>query len=252
VGPLPPAGVTPSSGDLGEFLTTSPSDGYGSNEFIPVPARSTAGADPAAATFSLPSMEEFALPVSPAVSWMVTVVGLNALGEPSPMLDGRVELDLVGPSVTVEPPFLSLPWPLSGPIKGRTEPGARLRLAKGSFVEAARDGSFELDAALAPWPQDLTIEALDARGNRATVAVSVVGGVDYRRLPWQGLVIVGVLFGAGITSFGVPLRRRSTRVASVPIEGQSVPSAVGGEIPAGIGGEAEIEDLPAAGRRSRS
>ena len=154
--------------------------------------------------------------------------------------------------MTVEPPFLSLPWPLSGPIKGRTEPGARLRLAQGPFVAADRDGSFELDAALAPWPQDLAIEALDARGNRTTLAVSLVGGVDYRQLPWQTLVIVGILFGAGITSFGVPLRRRPTPVASAPVDGRPVPSTAGGEIASGVGGEAVIEDLPTVDRRSRS
>jgi hypothetical protein len=252
VGPLPAAGVRASSDDLGEFLTTSPTERYGSIEFIPVAEPSAAGTDTGTATFSLPSMEEFAAAGGPSVSWMVNVVGLNAFGEASPILAGRVELDVVGPSVTVEPPFVSLPWPLSGPIKGHTEPGARLRLARGSFVEVARDGSFELEAALAPWPQDLTIEALDARGNRTTLAVSVVGGVDYRQLPWQALVIVGVLLAAAITSFGVPLRRRSPGVASDPVDGRPVPSAAGGAFAVGVHGEAEIEDLPAGDVRSKS
>jgi hypothetical protein len=252
VGPLPSAGVTPSSDDLGDFLTTSASEGYGSIEFLPGPAQSAGSADLGTVSFPLPSMEELAPAGGKAASWMVNVVGLNAFGEASPILAGRVELDLVGPSVAIEPPFLSLPWPLSGPIKGSTEPGARLRLGQGSFVAADRDGSFELDAALAPWPQDLAIEALDARGNRTTLALSVVGGVDYRQLPWQTLVIVGILFGAGITSFGVPLRRRPTPVALAPVDGQPVPSAADGEIATRVGGDAVIEDLPTRDRRSRT
>jgi hypothetical protein len=196
-------------------------------------------------------MESLALPTVPPTSWTVSVLGLNAFGDASPLLTGRVELDLIGPSVVVETPLVSVPWPLSASIRGTAEPGARVRLAGRPFVDAARDGSFELQAELAPWPQDLTIDAVDGHGNQTTRTVSLVGGFDYRQLPWQALVIIAVLVGAGITSLGVPsLRRRSTRLAPVapgPIEAQSVPSALGQGLPGAIDGEGEIEDLPPRG-----
>jgi hypothetical protein len=155
--------------------------------------------------------------------------------------------------VVVDQPFGSLPWPLHGSIRGTAEPGATVALGDGQLVEAADDGTFVLDAVLVPWPQDVVIRAVDSHGNASTTTVSLVGGIDYRQLPWQPLVIGVVLVAALLTTLGVPsLVRRRRAVPAQPSAGgirsaddPLVVTAVSRNRPVGFPDElAEIEDLP--------
>jgi hypothetical protein len=100
------------------------------------------------------------------------------------------------------------------------------------------------------------IRASDAHGNVTTTRVSLVGGIDYRQLPWQPLVIAVVLVAALVTTLGGPSHLRRRRTASAPSDARGVRSAddpvlatTGGRRrPDGVADElAEIEDLPRSG-----
>ena len=248
--PLPSGRLEPIALEPGQFLMAGSTDGHESVALVPIPGQSVVGTGPGLVSFRMVAIGQPTPGPFPAPAWTVSVLGLSAYGDASPVLSGQVVLDVTGPSLVADPPFVSLPWPFRVPLRGRAEPGARIGIAGGTFVDTAPDGSFALDVQLAPWPQDLTIEAVDSAGNWSTEKVSLVGGLDYRQLPWQAIVIVAVLLGAGITSFGVPsIRRRSGRVGRGQVGGQPIRSAVPGSPQAGRDDEPEIEDLP-AGRPS--
>ncbi len=212
-GPVDPAAPATTGGlpatppDPGDYLISQPAPGSGRVALMPVPDASTAGANPGAAFVPIPdgaASGASGRTADTTAAWAVQALSLNAYGEPSTVAVGVVTVDRTGPNVVVDPPFLSAPWPFSAPIRGVAEPGARVRLGDGPYVDAARNGTFELRAQLAPWPQDLLIQAVDQRGNRTTQTLSVVGGLDYRRLPWQAVLISAVLLGAAITTWGGP------------------------------------------------
>jgi hypothetical protein len=256
----------------GRFLVMPPAPGYARVAFLPVPPTSTAGSNPGWIWVALPHPGESAAnvpasevdpgtPVDPAVAptlaaaWRVEALGLNGFGEVSEISVGRVAIDRTGPNVSVDAPFLSAPWPFSAPIRGTTEPGARVRTGGGAFVDAAANGAFELRAQLAPWPQDLVIDAVDAHGNVSSQTLTVVGGLDYRRLPWQALVITAILLGAAITTWRGPAAFRRGDVtgattgsdrlgSSAFLEGAMVRSGQRGWSGAGSDPAGEIEDLP--------
>jgi hypothetical protein len=190
------------------YLLTPPSDGLRRSARV---APSTGGSSGRAISVSVP------LPIG-SKAWLVDVLTLDGFGRPSVVAHARVELDTTGPTVAVEAPFLSVPWPFSTRIVGSAEPGARVRLGAGPFSDVGPDGAFAFDPALVPWPQELEIEAVDSAGNPSWRTVSVVGGIDYRRLPLQAMLIVAVLLGAAATTWGVPsiLRRRRWGTAAGP------------------------------------
>ncbi|MDP9482028.1 MAG: hypothetical protein M3P84_02265, partial [Chloroflexota bacterium] len=275
-GPLPvaPGSTGADAVTAGHYLVTPPEPGYGRVAFLPVSPARTAGASRGSVWVALPKPGEPGAsvptigPVDPlaeptlAAAWRVEALGINGFGEVSMISVGRVSLDRSGPNVAVDPPFVSAPWPFSAPISGTTERGARVRLAGGTFVDTASNGTFVLRAQLAPWPQDLVIDAIDEHGNVSSQTLSVVGGVDYRRLPWQALVITAILLGAAITTWRGPaaLRRgdigRAAAATSASGTGGILDGATARPTPlgrAGVGAEekAEIEDLPTPARSSR-
>lgn len=128
-----------------------------------------------------------------AQTWWVEAIELNDWGEISEPVAGAVRLDLVGPSLAVPPPLLSAPWPFSAKLTGTTESGATVEVIGGETVQARRNGTFEIRTTLAPWPQDVVIRATDGEGNATLVTISVVGGLDVRRLPWEAILVLGVL-----------------------------------------------------------
>ena len=226
----PPAPPTIDSWAAAHYLLSPPSPGYGRVAYLPVAPDRTAGANRGSVWVSLPQPGDPAANLPPgssgrpddpgteptlAAAWQVEALGVNGYGEVSELSVGRVALDQTGPNVLVDAPFVSAPWPFMAPIRGMAEPGARVRLAGEPFVDAAANGAFVLRAQLAPWPQHLLIEAIDDHGNVSSQTLSVVGGVDYRRLPWQALVITAILLGAAITTWRGPaaFRRREARPA---------------------------------------
>jgi hypothetical protein len=128
----------------------------------------------------------------PAHGWAMRVVPINDLGEPGPVVAGTIDRDDVAPTVVVEEPFTSSVWPFSTVIDGRSEPGSTVRV-DGIEVEVDARGAFAIDTQLAPWPQSLRVTAVDPAGNQSVATFSVVGGVDYRRFPWPGILAVGLL-----------------------------------------------------------
>ncbi|MEO8228573.1 MAG: hypothetical protein ABI628_02295 [Chloroflexota bacterium] len=283
-GPLdatrPLAATSGSGGDdavvAGRYLVTPPAPGFERVAFLPVTPARTAGANRGSVWVPLPQGGDPAASVSTpgsgdprgpatetlAAAWRVEALGLNGFGEVSEISLGRVAVDRAGPNVSVDAPFLSAPWPFSAPIRGTTERGSRVRIGGGPFVETASNGAFVLRAQLAPWPQDLVIEAIDDHGNVSSQALSVVGGVDYRRLPWQAVVITAVLLGAAITTWRGPagLRRNETARAAagayaggsgVILDGATVRASPSGRVGAGVEEKGEIEDLPPPRRPPR-
>lgn len=144
----------------------------------------------------------------------VSVVGVNDWGEVSTLTQARVEVDRIGPTLLVQAPFLSLPWPFVTRIEGIADPGAQVRIGDGESVEAARNGAFSIRTSLAPWPQTLDIRATDPAGNETVRPLTVVGGVDYRRLPWEIILGAGVLVAALLAALRSP--GQLGRMASPP------------------------------------
>jgi hypothetical protein len=138
--------------------------------------------------------------------WDVTAAAIGPLGDVSPVVRAAVAVDDAAPALTVDTPLLSAPWPFSTTLRGSTEAGATLR-GSGEAVDVAADGSFELEAQLAPWPQPVELRARDRAGNETVVRVDVVGGFDYRRLPWAA-VLLGVLVAAALLGSRRSVRRQ--------------------------------------------
>ncbi len=232
------------------FLAATP-DAAGSRVgVIPVPPASTAGANPGSVALPLPLgvTPDVGSGVSPAplaAAWQVSALGLNAYGMPSPIVSTLVAVDTTGPNVAIDPPFASVPWPLTATLRGTAEPGSRVGLDDGPLVEAAMNGAFEIRTQLAPWPQELAIRAVDEHGNTTTRTLDVVGGVDYRRLPWQTILVAAVLLGAAMSTWRGPAALRRTRAMT------GLPVLAHGSRPSGSIGDPIGRTTP-AGRRGRT
>ena len=137
---------------------------------------------------------------SRADRWRLDVAQLDTVGDMGGPISQTAVLDVAGPDVAVEPPFLSAVWPLKAKVHGHAEAGAKVRLGGGEPVQADADGAFEVETQLAPWPQTLELSATDAFGNATTSRVSVMGGIDVRQLPWPAMLTITFLLGAVVTT----------------------------------------------------
>ncbi len=115
------------------------------------------------------------------------------------------------PPLTVETPVA--PFSLSVPLAGMTRPGTSVAIDDRSVLVAA-DGSFVADVDASLLPTDVRIVATDAVGNTATEIASVVGFVDYRRLPWIPVVVVLTIVAAIVLFLRAP--RPRARPAPAP------------------------------------
>jgi hypothetical protein len=97
----------------------------------------------------------------------------------------------------------SAPLSFDVPIAGQTDPGASV-IVDGQEVLVSADGSFASPVQVGPLPRDVTIEAIDAVGNRASQTISVIGFVDYRQLPWIPIVVALTLLAALVLYLRVP------------------------------------------------
>jgi hypothetical protein len=223
----------PDAPSLEAFLTTPPASGERvSVERIAVPAGAESGRDGSFVHVSLADIEP--PDGGPAQRWTVTIAQLNDWGEVAGPIRGTITLDSTGPSLTLEAPFLSLPWPFEATLHGRSEPRVEIRGATGGPVESDRRGRFEVRTQLAPWPQSLELTAIDESGIATTREFSLVGGVDYRAFPWATIVAVVLLLGAILSA-----SRGSQAVRDVETRPDSEPSP-------------EIEELPSAGEWPRA
>ncbi len=174
---------------------------------------------------------------SPAARWSMRVVAINDWGEVGQPAFGVVSRDIRGPTLSLEVPFVSPIWPFAARLRGAAEPGSTVQISGiEEPIELDRRGQFVIDTTLAPWPQDLRLSAVDASGNRTERAVSVIGGIDYRRLPWALLGALGLLLLVTVRGLGTGGPARAVVGAVTP----------GRWAPAGSddGPQPEIEDLP--------
>ena len=91
-------------------------------------------------------------------------------------------------------------------VSGTTVPYATVIVA-GRSVAVDDDGRFEARVPLPPWPTDVHVSAVDPVGNQATVALSGVGILDYRGLPWIPLAVLMVGLAAAALVIRVPHSR---------------------------------------------
>ena len=105
------------------------------------------------------------------------------------------------PGLTATAPFASLSF--SVPLSGRTAPSASL-LVDGEPVSLGPDGTFMANVSAGPLPRTVRLAATDRVGNTTELAVSVVGVLDYRRLPWIPIVVGLTMLAAGILYLRVP------------------------------------------------
>jgi hypothetical protein len=170
----------------------------------------------------------------PASRWAIQVVPVNDWGEWGAPVSRVITPDTTGPSVAVEAPFTSPVWPFVAELAGQSEPGSTIRVDGIGDVTVDLRGRFTFERQLAPWPQTIRVTAIDPIGNETVSEVSVIGGIDYRLLPWPGIgaaVLLTMVAARGLFAGG---RRRDT---SVPASGLSAGSIDDASNP-------EIEELP--------
>jgi hypothetical protein len=202
---------------------------------VPVPPGLESGRDGSFASYSLDAVR---LPDgTPADRWQLTIVPINDWGEVGSAATGTIVRDLEGPRVSVEVPFVSPVWPVPARLTGAVDPGSTVEVDGVGPVEADRRGRFAFETPLAPWPQDLRVTATDRSGNRTVQAVSIIGGLDYRQLPWAFLAALGILGVVAVRGLGAAGSLRAARVGEV-----AAWSAAGDDGPG-----PEIEDLPPGG-----
>jgi hypothetical protein len=200
----------PEATDLTIFLWREPISWRQELQRTPVRSGLLSGVENRAALIPLPA-EPLGGEEGGDQAWRIEVVALNDWGEISEPTAGDVTLDLTGPALRIDVPFLSAPWPFAAPIEGTTEARGDVQLVGGETVRANRVGGFEVRTSLAPWPQDLEFRATDGDGNVTIRRVSVMGGIDVRRLPWQGIFVLAVLVATIVAAL------RDARRAAAPV-----------------------------------
>jgi hypothetical protein len=216
-------------GTLDTFLgqTPDPSDQLGVMRF-PVPQGTLSGQGSGTLPIRLAGIG--AKGGGAADRWTISTAVLNDWGEIAGPARIAIAFDRTGPTLTLEPPSgLTAPWPFQASVPGRSEPGVLIRVGDDSPRKADDAGRFDLPANLAPWPQTLTVTAVDDAGNETVATISLVGGVDYRDWPWPAIVAVALLLGVAASAV-----RGSRRVRDPGVYREDDPTP-------------EIEDLPDGG-----
>jgi hypothetical protein len=183
--------------------------------------------------------------------WVVTVVPINDWGEPGRPVTSAVTRDVIGPTLTLEVPGTTPVWPFAAQLGGISDPGTIVTVEGSGDVTLDRRGRFTYAATLAPWPQTIRIRAVDPSGNVTIREVSLIGGIDYRRLPWDAIVAAALLAIVAIS--GVIGTRRGQRrsallgQAATAFAGNGAGAWRASRLPLDEGPVAEIEDLPPGG-----
>ena len=186
----PPGSVTQVSGFPGEPVTTVVGGG-GPADVVLVPERDT-GED-----------ESFAvrlLLATPAGHGYGAIWEVRVIRRP--------------PGLTASAPLAPLSFTV--PLSGRTAPTATL-LVDGEPVSLDADGTFVANVDAGPLPRTVRLAATDRLGNTTELGVSVVGMLDYRRLPWIPIVAGLTLAAAALLYLRVP--KPSATAATDPDQG---------------------------------
>jgi hypothetical protein len=175
-----------------DALTTGPRPGGRTDVVrVPVPPGLESGRDGSFARLTIGDLR--GIDGQPTNRWAMQVVAINDWGEWSQPAASVITRDATGPTVAVEDPFTSPIWPFYARLDGRSEPGSTVRVDGFGDLEVDRRGRFTIETQLAPWPQVYRVTATDPAGNVTVSEVSVIGGVDYRRFPWPGIVAAALL-----------------------------------------------------------
>ena len=231
---------------------------------VPVPPGVQAGGD---GGFARVTLAEAATPTAadptatgPTLQrWTVTVVPISNWGELGTPHRSMVVRDIIGPSITMDAPFTSPVWPFRAELHGVAELGTTVTVGDLEVVEFDRRGRFTVEMPLAPWPQTIRLTATDPAGNQTVREVSVIGGLDYRRLPWPAIVAVALLALAAVSGV-VGSRRARAAAQGAGFGSRTAFGATGGGGSVAIGGHGsrwrtsgfaiddppppEIEELP--------
>jgi hypothetical protein len=145
--------------------------------------------------------------------WDISIAALDGSGDLSNPVRATASLDLTPPALSLDAPLVSPPWPFDATITGTSEAGVSVRLGQGSPARVDSSGAFEIRTKLAPWPQTLEVTAVDPSGNATPASISVMGGLDIRKLPWPAIAAVTIIVAAALSSMRGGRRGR----ISVPI-----------------------------------
>jgi hypothetical protein len=112
------------------------------------------------------------------------------------------------PALAAETSMFSLG--LSASVSGRTDAGATVTVTvDGSQAAVSASGAFEASVPAGLFPRDVRVEATNLVGKRATLVLSVVGPIDYRRLPWIPIVVALTLLIGAVLFVRAPRPNRS-------------------------------------------
>ena len=165
--------------------------GAGTQSVVPASGKLTVGVEPPPTEAANPRLDAGLILLTPAGQAYVVDWRVQVLTEPP---------SLVAAAVT---PLLSS----QVRVNGQVPPGTTLAI-DGTSVVPDRTGRFAAEISAPPWPSDVRIEATDLVGNRSTRVLSVVGLLDYRRLPWIPIVALATLVaGIGLFLRGPRARR---------------------------------------------
>jgi hypothetical protein len=130
---------------------------------------------------------------------LVTPAGVGLVGSVEiAMLHGAPELEIeVG-----EPAFSP-----AVPLSGRVSAIATLTI-DGRRVALEPDGRFSVEVSAGPWPRRVEAMAVDPFGAVTQESFTVIGLVDYRRLPWPGIVLALTIAAAMVFYLRTPRARR--------------------------------------------
>ncbi len=108
-----------------------------------------------------------------------------------------------------------------------------------------RDGTFRVTVAASPWPRDVLVTATDAVGHRTVTALTVIGLVDYRWLPWPLLVVAATtLVGLGLYVLAPRLRREERSLTGTIGAFEELDETSGGPWTATLAGDASPDERP--------
>jgi hypothetical protein len=201
-------------GDARAFLAT-PLQGFETATTLRVPATSVVASGKATGLnrVDLSIFDPVTMIQTDSGTWAVTVGVLDPLGRMSDPVRAIAVYDAKAPPLSLEPPFLSAPWPFQASVGGTSEAGASVRLGNDPPVTADGQGGFQIPAQLAPWPRTLEVMATDPSGNVTTATISVMGGLDVRQVSWPPIVALAILVAAIVNSArGGSRRPRSMEV----------------------------------------
>ena len=127
--------------------------------------------------------------------------------------DGRGVMQEWAGTFVREPPTVSLTaetdaGAFSATLAGQASPGNSV-IANGQVIESDDSGRFNSSIDAPIWPSRVAVIVRDPLGNEATEVIEVVGVVDYRGLPWAGIMVIVTIIVGGVLYVRTPKRREA-------------------------------------------